>query len=58
MGSVEVEGAEIERLEPPKEALEQVLQECEQDMADTDEALSDIGCGSDHSPQANSQISR
>ena len=40
--SVGVEGAAIARLEPPEEALEQVLQECEHDMAETDEALSDI----------------
>ena len=36
--SAGVEGAATARLEPPEEALEQVLQECEHDMAETDEA--------------------
>ena len=47
-GAVEsagVEGATTARLEPPEEALEQVLQECEHDKVETDEALSDIMMG-------------
>ena len=43
--SAGVGGAAAARLEPPEEALEQVLQECEHDMAETDEALSDIRMG-------------
>ena len=42
MDGAEVEGAAIARQGASKEALEQVLQECEQDMTETDEALSDI----------------
>ena len=38
---VEVEGAVTARQGASKEALEQVLQECEQDMSATDETLSD-----------------
>ena len=41
----EVEGAGTERLKPSEQALDQVLQECEQDMAETDAALSYIGVG-------------
>jgi hypothetical protein len=43
--SAGVEGVTTARLVPSEEALEQVLQECEQDMAETDEALSDIRVG-------------
>ena len=45
MDSVGVEKAAAARLEPSKKALEQVLQECEQDMDEIYEALSDIRVG-------------
>ena len=45
MNSVEVKGAATTRQEVSEEALEQVLQECERDMTETDEALSDIRVG-------------
>ena len=45
MDSVGVREAATARLESPEEALEQVLQEREHDMAETDEVLSDIRMG-------------
>ena len=45
MDSAEVKGAASARQEASEEALEQVLQECERDMTETDEALSDIRVG-------------